>query len=244
LRVADGNRVRITNSIVHAAESQGPLVVNINSADAAELDSLLEVGPATAEAILERRQVKGPFRSVDGLKEVPGIGPGTLQRIGPFATIGAAESGVAYAALDGEGPGGMLRVENSTIIGEIHTGLMELGSNTIFLADLSCKRLQQGCVRFSYLPTTSRAPRRHHCRPEDENEAVRVRPQFSSLRYGDPDYCQLSPHCAEQIRQGADDGAEMGVFHDLHQPQRESNLRVRMEEYLRFGLEAGVFYAS
>ena len=71
-----------------------------------------------------------------------------------------------------------------------------------------------------------------------------MRPQFSSLRYGRPDYCQLSQLCAAEIRQGADDEAEMGAFHDLYQPQRESNLRVRLEEYLRFGLEAGVFYAS
>jgi hypothetical protein len=48
----------------------------------------------------------------------------------------------------------------------------------------------------------------------------------------------------EQIRTGADDEAEMGAFHDLFQPQRESNLRTRLDEYLRFGLEAGVFYET
>jgi hypothetical protein len=36
----------------------------------------------------------------------------------------------------------------------------------------------------------------------------------------------------------------MGAFHDLFQPQRETNLRVRFEEYLRFGLEAGIFYQT
>jgi hypothetical protein len=36
----------------------------------------------------------------------------------------------------------------------------------------------------------------------------------------------------------------MGAFHDLYQPQRERNLRVRLDEYLRFGLEAGVFYET
>jgi hypothetical protein len=36
----------------------------------------------------------------------------------------------------------------------------------------------------------------------------------------------------------------MGVFHDLYQPQRESHLRTRLDEYLRFGLEAGILYAS
>ena len=45
-------------------------------------------------------------------------------------------------------------------------------------------------------------------------------------------------------RTGADDEAEMGAFHDLFQPQRESNIRLRLREYLRFGLEAGVFYET
>jgi hypothetical protein len=43
---------------------------------------------------------------------------------------------------------------------------------------------------------------------------------------------------------GADDEAEMGVFHHLMQPQREINLRTRLREYLPFGLEAGILYAT
>ena len=71
-----------------------------------------------------------------------------------------------------------------------------------------------------------------------------MRPQFTSLRLGDPAYAQLSRRCPAAIRTGADDGAEMGAFHDLYQPQREAHLRTRLAEYLRFGLEAGVFYES
>jgi hypothetical protein len=36
----------------------------------------------------------------------------------------------------------------------------------------------------------------------------------------------------------------MGAFHNLYQPQRQANLRARLDEYLRFGLEAGIFFAS
>ena len=181
------------------------------------------------------------------------VADGNHVRITNSIVDATAESRIAYAALDDEGSGGTLHVENSTIIGRVHTALMEMASNTIFLAGLAegdtrapvhCERLQQGCVRFSYLPLASRAPRRHRCRPEDAAEAGGVRPQFSSLRYGASGYCQLSPLCGAEIRRGADDEAEMGAFHDLYQPQRETNLRVRLEEYLRFGLEAGVFYAS
>ena len=105
-------------------------------------------------------------------------------------------------------------------------------------------RQQEGCVRFSFLPSDAKVPRRYHCQPKDGSPAGSLWPQFTSLHYGQPGYCQLHPSCAPEIRQGADDEAEMGVFHDLYQPQRKTNLRIRLEEYLRFGMEAGIFYAS
>jgi hypothetical protein len=46
------------------------------------------------------------------------------------------------------------------------------------------------------------------------------------------------------VRRGADDEAEMGVFRHLHQPQREAYLRARLDDYLRFGLEAGLLFAT
>ena len=151
-------------------------------------------------------------------------------------------------------PGAPLRVVNSTIIGKVNTLTMELASNAIFFADLlpvdlwpapvHAERLQAGCVRFSYVPPGSRLPRLYRCQPADAADAARVQPIFTSLRYGDAGYCQLSPLCAVEIRQGADDQAEMGAFHDLYQPQREANLNASLTEYLRFGLEAGIFFAS
>ncbi|MBK9014731.1 MAG: hypothetical protein IPM82_11985 [Saprospiraceae bacterium] len=60
------------------------------------------------------------------------------------------------------------------------------------------------------------------------------------LNYGDAGYCQLHQHCAPEITNGADDESEMGAFHHLFQPQRIINLRTRLDEYLRFGLEAGI----
>ena len=165
-----------------------------------------------------------------------------------------AESDVAYAAIDGNAAGAPLEVQNSTIIGKVHTSMMTLASNTVFLASLEefdswvapvrAQRLQQGCVRFSYLPPGSQVPRPYHCQPQHSDGGARVHPVFTSLRYGDAGYCQLGSRCALEIRQGADDEAEMGAFHDLFQPQREANLRARLDEYLRFGLEAGIFYAS
>ena len=155
-----------------------------------------------------------------------------------------SDSGVAYSDLDDIGAGGTVSVLNSTIIGTVHTLELNLASNSIFISDVRSEKKQSGCVRFCYLPLTSIVPRRYRCQPEEESDALRLRPQFTSMRYGDPGYGQLALRTAAQIRSGADDEAEMGAFNELMQPQRETDLRVRLDEYLRFGLEAGTFYAT
>jgi hypothetical protein len=152
---------------------------------------------------------------------------------------------IAYAGLADDDPGSSLTIENSTVIGQVYTRVMSYASNTIFLSDLvRAERLQQGCVRFSYVPRGSQLPRLFHCQPATAGDDARVRPAFTSLRYGDAGYCQLSRACAIEITTGADDQSEMGAFHNLYQPRREANLRAALDEYLRFGLEAGIFYAS
>jgi len=134
-------------------------------------------------------------------------------------------------------------LERTTIIGTVFVKELVMASNVIFTNKVEPYIRQSGCVRYSYLPEeSSRILRCYRCQPTPD--ATRVYPGFTSLRYGNPGYCQLSLDCAAEIRQGADDKAEMGVFHDLYQPQRETNLRVRLDEYLRFGLEAGIFYIN
>jgi competence protein ComEA len=62
-------------------------VVNVNTADEALLDTIPEVGPATAQAIIEYRTQIGSFTSVEQLIEVTGIGPATLEAMRPFVTV-------------------------------------------------------------------------------------------------------------------------------------------------------------
>lgn len=161
---------------------------------------------------------------------------------------------IAYrgTGTDALAPGGALTINNCTVIGKVHTQQLANASDSLFVAALAsgdiwkaplwAERRQQGCVRFSFVPPHSRTPRRYHCQPEQGD--VATHPQFTSLRYGDPGYCQLRHSTSDKIRRGAHDESEMGVLHDLYQPQREINLRVRLEEYLRFGLEAGLIYGS
>jgi competence protein ComEA len=68
------------------AASVGPLV-NINTADSAELETLPGVGPVTAAAILQWRADHGAFSAVEELLEVSGIGDATLAELAPYVTL-------------------------------------------------------------------------------------------------------------------------------------------------------------
>ncbi|MGH2927233.1 MAG: hypothetical protein ACRDL8_03415, partial [Solirubrobacteraceae bacterium] len=63
-------------------------------------------------------------------------------------------------------------------------------------------------------------------------------------RFGQPAYAQLAVCCAPEVRQGAEAGTEMGAFQSLLQPYRETNLRVRLGEYLPVGLEPGIVHVT
>ena len=75
--------------------------VNINTADAATLDRVLNgIGPAKAEAIVLYRKANGPFRSIDQLASVKGIGLSTIEKNRDRIVIagGAAPAGAAKPA--------------------------------------------------------------------------------------------------------------------------------------------------
>ncbi|WP_456434257.1 ComEA family DNA-binding protein [Thermosulfuriphilus sp.] len=60
---------------------------NINKATVSELDLLPGIGPKTAQAIVDYRQVHGPFKSVDDLLKVKGIGAKKLEKIRPLISV-------------------------------------------------------------------------------------------------------------------------------------------------------------
>ncbi len=61
--------------------------ININTATIEELETLPKIGPKTAKAIVDYRK-KHPFKSVDELIEVKGIGSKTLEKLRPLVTVG------------------------------------------------------------------------------------------------------------------------------------------------------------
>ncbi|MGH8763846.1 MAG: hypothetical protein ACREUR_11580 [Nitrosospira sp.] len=170
--------------------------------------------------------------------------------------IGAPSLPLAFAHLS---------VLRSTIVGEVNTHAIISGENSIFMSLVRVGRRQKGGMRFCYIAPGSRTPRRFRCQPDHvivaldeakppllpgekarakERESQRVRPRFERSQYGTPAYCQLATDCAEEILRGAEDESELGVFHDLFNPQRTANLRARLDEYTPAGMEAGILFEN
>jgi hypothetical protein len=165
-------------------------------------------------------------------------------------------------------PGPPCGLERVTILGRSFFRKITLATEVIFTDTVLAAQRQAGCVRFSFVPLQSITPQRYRCQPDHEirteierDEKIgtvtaaqraaitvlvqqRIVPSFTSIHYGDPGYAQLRIGSPMQIRTGADDGSEMGVFCHLKQPQRETNLRIRLEEYLPAGLDAGIIYVT
>ena len=98
--VVDGEQVRVpvVGEVLEAA-SPGPQAsstasggsgagpINVNTATASELEALPGIGPALAERIVSHREANGPFKSLDDLTDVPGIGKAKLEALRTEATV-------------------------------------------------------------------------------------------------------------------------------------------------------------
>jgi hypothetical protein len=161
----------------------------------------------------------------------------------------------------------ILTIRRATVFGQIQAHGIDLAENSILLGSVLACRRQKGCIRFCYVTPGSKTPRRYECQPDlveaavrdlftkgdltpqerdalIANERLRVEPEFNSVRYGTPAYCQLADGCAKEIRTGADDESEMGVYHDLFQPQRIANLNARLAEYSPAGGGVQIIFES
>lgn len=189
------------------------------------------------------------------------VGPLRLPAEMPGVTItrtvvdGVDTAAIAATGTD-DGAAGPVTLREATVLGPVHLRTLDLASDTIFTAPVRVERTQQGCVRFSYVAPGSVTPRRYRCQPDlalrvdglSAQDQTRIRaalqPTFSSTRYHDPGYAQLGFGCPVEIATGAESGAEMGVWSWLRNPQREANLRLRLDEYLPFGLDPALIYVT
>ena len=66
--------------------------VNINTASVVDLDALPGIGAKTAALIVEYRQKNGPFKKVEDLMNVRGIGEKNFLKLKPQLTVGASKT--------------------------------------------------------------------------------------------------------------------------------------------------------
>lgn len=137
-----------------------------------------------------------------------------------------------------------LQIERSTGLGAIRADEIALLDNSLIVGPVAVNRQQSGLFRFSYATGEGEHPPRLRCLPDSSGAPSFSKEGFLSTTYGDPTYGQLSRRAAERIRMGADDGGEMGVFHDQFLPHREKALRRRLEEFTPATHQLSLLFAN
>jgi competence protein ComEA len=75
--------------------------ININTATQQELEALNGIGPVKAQAIIDHRKANGPFKSIEQLKDVKGVGDATFDKIKGDVSVSGATTPAAKAAAPG-----------------------------------------------------------------------------------------------------------------------------------------------
>ena len=83
---------------LHATSKKPPVhPININSASSEQLQQVPGIGPATAGKILQMRKSYGPFKSVDDLLAIRGIGPKRLEKMRKYLFVGKSPGAISKA---------------------------------------------------------------------------------------------------------------------------------------------------
>jgi len=84
---ADANLSHIEIYVPQEGEEQSPQKIDINRAEPWLLEALSGIGEVTAQAIVDYRSENGPFKRIEDLLKVSGIGPATLEKIKDYITV-------------------------------------------------------------------------------------------------------------------------------------------------------------
>ena len=68
-------------------QGQSTSKININTASQIELESLSGIGPVIAKTVIKYRLENGPFKEIEEIQEVSGIGPATFEKIKAVITV-------------------------------------------------------------------------------------------------------------------------------------------------------------
>jgi comEA protein len=73
-------------------DARAGALVNLNTATSEQLEALPGVGPQTATRIVEYREKNGPFKKIEDLMNVKGIGEKSFLKLKPLVTVGAGRA--------------------------------------------------------------------------------------------------------------------------------------------------------
>jgi phage tail-like protein len=245
---AAGSRTRRGGLFVNGLVVAGPIVVASGDLETLDLaHTTLQPGGAPS---VDVRTAAGLSNAALALRLYRCLSGG-IAAAGPIASATIEDSLVASPTAALALAGAAVDVCGSTMLGSTRARTLA-AANTIFDGGIDVEQHQEGCLRFCYARNGERTPRRYRCQPDRALEGTdpsararilaRVRPRFTSRAPADPAYGQLAG--SAELRTGAEDEAEMGVFHHLMHALREANLQAALAQYLRFGLEAGILLES
>ena len=127
-------------------------------------------------------------------------------------------------------PGGLLDIRGCTVLGGIRAHQLE-ASELLCTGLITVDDLQAGCIRFSAFAADSQVPRAYRSQTVTDTRGL-----FTSQRFGDAGYAQLSDVAPTSIARGGEDGTEMGAFATLLNPIKLDSLQAKVDEFLPFGL--------
>ncbi len=183
-------------------------------AEGLPIQPLALVVEAQVEELVIEKSIMGPIRTQGG---------GALENVTVRDSIiqGATALGL---------PASEVRLERVTVFGAVNVNRL-WATEALVTAQVDVTDTQNGCFRFGAAPTGSRLPR-----PYESHFISDANSLFTSRRFGDPGYGQLSEAAPVEIRRGAENGSEIGAFSQLLNPIRLESLQAKVEEYMPFGL--------
>jgi hypothetical protein len=126
---------------------------------------------------------------------------------------------------------GKTEIERSTILGAVEVHRL-FATEALVTGKVTVTDTQNGCFRFSAAPRISRLPHpfESFLFEHDSNH------WFTSRRFGDPGYAQLSATAPFMLKEGGENGTEMGAFGSIFNPVKLDGLKTKIDEYMPFGL--------
>lgn len=123
-----------------------------------------------------------------------------------------------------------INMDRSTVLGAVGGRQVDI-SNSLITGLVAPRDTQNGCFRYSAAAEGSTRPKPYRSALIPPGTTL-----FRSQRFGNPDFARLREHALPAIREGGEDGAEMGAFHSLNDAARLAGLKTKVAEYAPFGI--------